>query len=108
MLLQRGRVTRPAGYHGRDIGNFSSATGLKYPDPQLASYSTRRFRRLRPRAYLMLRVRHDLHRAFRFLDRLRDQRELIVGEIVVGLALFLLALLPPNFHDADLGEQRVL
>ena len=54
----------------------------------------------------MRRVRHDLHRAIRLHHRLREQSELVVGEVVIGLAAFLLALLPPHFCDADLGEQR--
>src|SRR4051794_1229702 len=37
-----------------------------------------------------------------------EQRIDIVRQIVIGLAPLILAFFPPNFHDADFGEQRIL
>ena len=37
---------------------------------------------------------------------LREQRKLIVREIVIGLAAFLFAFFPPHFDNANLREQR--
>src|SRR3954451_19363527 len=50
---------------------------------------------------------------FSVLDNLdagigRDHGVLVVGQVVIGLALFALLLLPPHLDDADLGEERVL
>src|SRR5713226_4722592 len=48
------------------------------------------------------RVGDDFQGAIRLGDGLRDKRELIFGEVVIGFALLLLALLPPHLDDADL------
>src|SRR5262249_9108990 len=64
--------------------------------------STRRLRVLQCSVRLMHGVRDDWHRAVRFRDRLGKQRELIVGQVVIGLAAFLFPLLPPHLDDADL------
>jgi hypothetical protein len=56
-----------------------------------------------PRLPIPDRVLHDLH-----IRISRDDREGGIVEIEIGLALDLLARLPPDLDDADLGQQHIL
>jgi hypothetical protein len=50
----------------------------------------------------MSRLGDDFQGAIRLCGGLRQKRELVFGDVVIGFALLLLALLPPNLDDADL------
>src|SRR5262245_65175385 len=51
----------------------------------------------------LLGVLHDLD-----VGIADDDRELLLGQVEIGLALELLARLPPHLDDDDLGEKRIL
>src|ERR1700754_2078519 len=53
-------------------------------------------------------VLYDFHLSVRGRYFLRQRSKLLISQIEIGLPLFTLALVPKDFHNANLLQQRIL